>query len=235
MSKFEINDPEFIKRLANAFDAGDFQSILDDLRSLHPADQANLFSDLNPAQKNSLFQHLEISEIADIFDELNDEETLEASKNLSLPFLAGIIDDMDPDQAADLLGDLSGQDLRKTLSLLEGPEEILPLLRFPDETAGGLMTTNFLVLSPDDTADTALQYLRSSAGDTDIPYYLFVVSNQQELLGVTGLRELVRAEPEQPIVNFMNTQVASVHTMEDQEAAAGVMKHYDLQALPVVN
>ena len=235
MSKFELNDPEFINILEIAFDEGEFQAVLEMIRSLHPADQANLFNDLNPDQKQTLFQQMEISEIADIFDELGDEETLDAAKNLPLAFLAGIIDDMDPDEAADLLGDLPGQDVRETISLMEEPEEILPLLRFPDETAGGRMTTDFLVLSPEDTVDSAIKYLRSSAWETDIPYYLFVVNKQKELLGVTGLRELVRADPEQEIKDIMNTQVASVHTMEDQEEAAGVMKHYDLQALPVLN
>ena len=71
--------------------------------------------------------------------------------------------------------------------------------------------------------------------ETDIPYYLFVVGNEKELLGVTGLRELVCADPGQRIVDIMHSQVISIQAMEDQEEAAGVMKHYDLQALPVIN
>jgi magnesium transporter len=235
MSKFELNDPEFISVLEHAFDEGDFQAVLRIIRSLHPADQANLFNNLKPGQKETLLQQMEVSEIADIFDELDDKHTLVAARNLPLPFLADIIDDMDPDEAADLLGDLPGQEVRETISLMEEPEEILPLLRYPDETAGGRMTTDFIVLSPGDTADSAMQYLRSSDWETDIPYYLFVVNKQKELLGVTGLRELVCADPHQKIKDIMDTHVASVHTMEDQEEAAIVMKHYDLQALPVLN
>jgi magnesium transporter len=77
--------------------------------------------------------------------------------------------------------------------------------------------------------------LRSSGLETDIPYYLFVVGKDKELLGVTGLRELVCADPGQRIVDIMDSQVISVQAMEDQEEAAGVMKHYDLQVLPVIN
>jgi len=97
------------------------------------------------------------------------------------------------------------------------------------------MTTDFLVLDPGDTANTAIQYLRSSGLETDIPYYLFVVNNEKQLLGVTGLRELICAEPEQEIKEIMNTHVVNVQAMEDQEEAARVMKHYDLSALPVLN
>jgi magnesium transporter len=190
---------------------------------------------LKPEQQEILVHKLEIPEIADIFDELDDKQTLDAARNLPLPVLADIIDDMDPDEAADLLGDLSGQEVRKTISLMEEPEEIIPLLRYPDETAGGRMTTDFLALGPDDTAESAIQYLRSTGLETDIPYYLFVIGEDKQLLGVTGLRELVCAAPDQRIAEIMDSQVISVQAMEDQEAAAGVMKHYDLQALPVIN
>jgi magnesium transporter len=235
MSKLEQNYPELIAYLDDLFDKKDYQVVLDKVRSLHPADQANLFNNLKPDQQDTLLQQMEISEIADIFDELDDVQTLSAAKNLPLPFLADIIDDMDPDEAADLLGDLSGQDVRKTISLMEEPEEVLPLLRYPDETAGGRMTTDFLVLDPEDTADRAIQYLRSSGWETDVPYYLFVIDKNKKLLGVTGLRELVCADPHQRIDEIMDTQVISVPAMEDQEEAAVVMKHYDLQALPVVD
>ena len=235
MNKYDRNDPETIKNLEISLNNRDYDTVLEIFRALHPADQAKLFYGLKVDQQEILLLQMEIPEIADIFDELDDNQTLIAAKNLPLPFLADIIDDMDPDEAADLLGDLPGQDIQKTISLLEEPEEILPLLLYPDETAGGRMTTDFLVLGPGDTADTAIQFLRSTGLETDIPYYLFVVNQDKELLGVTGLRELICADPHQKILDIMDSQVVSVQTMQDQEEAAGVMKHYDLQALPVLN
>lgn len=235
MTKHSSHDPVSIKDIENFLQEEDFDSVLEIFRDLHPADQAKLFYGLKTEQQEILLGKLEIPEIADIFDELDDRQTLDAARNLPLPFLADIIDDMDPDEAADLLGDLTGQEVRKTISLLEEPEEILPLLRYPDETAGGRMTTDFLTLGPEDTAESAIQYLRSSGLETDIPYYLFVVGDDKQLLGVTGLRELVCADPGQAIRDMMDSQVISVRAMQDQEEAAGVMKHYDLQALPVIN
>jgi len=235
MTTYNPNDPNTIKALEIYLQEGDFTSVLGIFRDLHPADQAKLFYGLNDDQQEVLVDKLEIPEIADIFDELDDKQTLDAARNLPLPLLADILDDMDPDEAADLLGDLTGQEVRKTISLMEEPEEVLPLLRYPDETAGGRMTTDFLTLRPEDTAETAIQYLRSTGLETDIPYYLFVVDKNKELLGVTGLRELVCADPAQEIEQIMNRQVISVQAMQDQEEAAGVMKHYDLQALPVID
>ena len=235
MSKYEQTDPAVLQALEESIENGNYEVVLEIIRSLHPADQAKVFNELNQEKQDELLQKLEISEIADIFDELDDKQTLIAARNLPLPFLADIIDDMDPDEAADLLGDLPGQEVRKTISLLEEPEEILPLLRYPDETAGGRMTTDFLVLGPEDTAEAAIEYLRSTGWETDIPYYLFVVNQEKELLGVMGLRELVCADPDQEIKEIMNSHVVSVQAMEDQEEAAGVMKHYDLTALPVLN
>ena len=213
MSQYEQNNPEILSSFQESLGKGDFENVLEQIRSLHPADQAKLFYDLNPEERDQLLNQLEISEIADIFDELDDKQTLIAAKNLPKPFLADIIDDMDPDEAADLLGDLPGQEVRETISLMEEPEEIIPLLRYPDETAGGRMTTDFLVLSPEDSADSAIQYLRSTGLETDIPYYLFVVDKNKELLGVIGLRELVCADPDQNIKEIMNAQGVSVAAM----------------------
>ncbi len=228
-------DPVTVEIIEEYLQRQDIESVLDIFRDLHPADQAKLFYGLKAEQQEVLLGELEIPEIADIFDELDDKQTLDAAQNLPLPFLADIIDDMDPDEAADLLGDLTGQQVRKTISLMEEPEEIIPLLGYPDETAGGRMTTDFLTLNPGDTAESAIQHLRSSGLETDIPYYLFVVDKDKGLLGVTGLRELVCANPSQNIGEIMDSQVISVLAMQDQEEAARVMKHYDLQALPVIN
>ena len=235
MSNYEQIDPAILLALEESLEKGDFRTSVELIRSLHPADQAKVFNELKPGEQEQMLDKMEIPEIADIFDELDDKQTLTAARNLPLPFLADIIDDMDPDEAADLLGDLSGQEVRKTISLMEEPEEVLPLLGYPDETAGGRMTTDFLVLGPEDTADSAIQYLRTTRGETDIPYYLFVVNQEKELLGFMGLRELVCADPDQKIQSIMKTHVVSVHAMQDQEEAARVMKHYDLSALPVLN
>lgn len=235
MPEYLDASPKIISELKRFIEKENFSAAAEKFGKIHPADQAKFFISLSRDERRQLLTAMEISDIADIFDELDDRQTLDAAVNLPLPFLADIIDDMDPDEAADLLGDLSGQDVRKTISFMDEPGEILPLLRYPDDTAGGRMTTDFLVLDPDETAQSAIQYLRTTSQESDVPYYLFVVGNEGNLIGVTGLRELVIADPDQKISDLMSTHVIQINAMEDQEEAALLMKHYDLSALPVVD
>jgi len=235
MEEYLETSPKIIAEIRDYITHGEFRSAADLFGQILPADQAKFFITLTAEEQRHLLTAMEIPDIADIFDELDDQQTLDAANNLPLPFLADIIDDMDPDEAADLLGDLSGKDVRRTISFMEEPEEVLPLLRYPDDTAGGRMTTDFLVLRPEETVEEAIRDLRKSDRESDVPYYLFVVGDSGSLIGVTGLRELVSAEPEQAIASIMNTHVIQIEDMEDQEEAARLMKHYDLSALPVVD
>lgn len=201
----------------------------------HPADQAEIFNLLALHEQKILLQYLDIPSTADLFDELEDEETLEAAENLSMERLADVLDEMDPDEAADLLGDLPPEQAEKAISQMDDPEDVLPLLGYPDETAGGRMTTAYIGLRPNTTAKSAIQFLRDFSLENDVPYYLFVVDKDKCLVGVTGLRELVIADPEAPMNQIMDADVINIPDTADQEEAARVMARYDLTALPVVN
>lgn len=235
MSAFIEVTPQLIDQIRDLFKQGKYEAVAEVFRKLHPADQGKIFQDIQAEQQRNVLLNMEIEEIADLFDELDDRDTYVAAQSLPLPFLADVIDDMDPDEAADLLGDLSGRDVRRTISLMDEPEDVLPLLRYPDETAGGRMTTDFIALTPDEKASQAIEELRRVGPETDVPYYLFVVGKGGQLKGVTGLRELVCADPAQEIHEIMNTHVISIEGMSDQEEAARLMIHYDLSALPVVD
>ena len=202
---------------------------------LHPADQAEIFNALEDEQQDVLLELLDISTTADLFDELEDDETLEAAENLSTERLADVLDEMDPDEAADLLGDLPPQIAEEALAQMDEAEDVLPLLGYADETAGGRATTDYIAMRPYTTAQQAIQFLREVAPENDVPYYLFVIDRQKRLVGVSGLRELVIAKPEATMQEIMDTDVVSVPANADQEEAARIMRRYDLSALPVVD
>lgn len=202
---------------------------------LHPADQAEIFNALEDEQQDVLLELLDISTTADLFDELEDDETLEAAENLSTERLADVLDEMDPDEAADLLGDLPPQIAEEALAQMDEAEDVLPLLGYADETAGGRATTDYIAMRPYTTAQQAIQFLREVAPENDVPYYLFVIDRQKRLVGVSGLRELVIAKPEATMQEIMDTDVVSVSANADQEEAARIMQRYDLSALPVVD
>jgi len=230
------NDPEAISSdIQKAIEEQRYDEALSAFTDLHPADQAEIFNDLDDDQQDLILRNLDIPTTADLFDELEDEETLDAAESLTTERLADILDEMDPDEAADLLGDLPPERAEEALSQMDDPEDVLPLLGYPDETAGGRATTAYIGLRPQTTAQQAIQFMRDISIETDIPYYLFVVDRHKRLVGVTGLRELVIADPSQTINKIMDTDVISIPADADQEEAARVMQRYDLSALPVVD
>jgi magnesium transporter len=226
------NLSEFIQE---ALEEKRFKEATSTLVDLHPADQAEIFNTLEDEQQAALLRYLDIPATADLFDELEDAETLEAAESLSMERLADVLDEMDPDEAADLLGDLPPEQAEEALAQMDDPEDVIPLLGYPDETAGGRATTAYIGLRPHTTASQAIQFMRDVSIETDIPYYLFVLDRNKCLVGVTGLRELVIADPITTMDQIMDAEVISIPADADQEEAARIMQRYDLSALPVVD
>ena len=223
------------KLIGKAFIAQQYAQGTSIFRRLRPQDGADVFEILGDEDQSQLLKQLDIPTIADLFDELEDDETADAAEFISLERLGDVLDEMDPDEAADLLGDLSPEMAELAIEEMDEPEDVLPLLEYPDETAGGRMTTAFLCLHSSSTSDEAMQSLRQASPDIDVPYYLFVVDDVDVLVGVLGLRELVIANPQENVAKFMDRDVIHVSAMTDQEEAARLMTHYDLSVLPVLN
>ncbi|HEY84789.1 MAG TPA: magnesium transporter [Chloroflexi bacterium] len=204
------------------------------IEKLRPADQAELFSELDEETQAALLPKLAPEDSADILEELEEEEAAELAAYLPTNTLIRIVDEMEPDEAADLLGDISAEQARQILDGMEDPEDIRPLLLHPDDSAGGLMTSEFLALRRRATAGDALEAIRQWRPNDEFIYYMFVIDPNQRLVGVVSLRELVVADPATPLSEIMNPEVISVKAGADQEDAAQVMFRYDLLALPVV-
>ena len=224
-----------IERIRSALERQQLPEALEILLEMHPADQAEAFRSLNEEEKSILLSHLDVQSTADLLEEMGDEQVLEAVETLSSERLADLLDEMEPDEAADLLGDLSPAQATEVLAQMEDAEEVLPLLGYPDETAGGLMTTWYIALRRHTTAEQAIRFLRQVSPDTDIPYYLYVVDRDNRLVGVVGLRELVVASPQTRMEKIMDSEVLYVTTGVDQEEVARLMSRYDLANIPVVN
>ena len=230
------NQPHLIaEKIRKALEANRYQQAIEILLDYHPVDQADAFNNLDEKHQQALLRHLDVPATADLFDELEDEDTLEASASLSVERLADVLDEMDPDEAADLLGDLPPARAAQALAEMEDPADVLPLLGYPDETAGGRMTTSYIALRRHTTAQQAIEFLRQVGPDIDVPYYLFVIDRENRLSGVVGLRDLVIADPHTRMERIMDSDVIFVTTGTDQEEAARTMARYNLSALPVVD
>ncbi len=230
-----INPEELLAQLQGALEQDDYDSAIQMIEALRGPDQAALFSELEDDEQVDLLPKLDFATSADILEEMDDTEAAKLAGSLSLEMITSIVEEMEPDEAADLLGDLSPEQAHDLLERLDDEEEFLPLLLHPDETAGGLMTSEFIALRPLMTAQDTVEALRRWSPDADEIYYLFVVDEHKKLCGVVNLRSLILAEPATLIKNIMDTDVISVSVDVDQEECARTMAHYDLAAIPVVD
>jgi magnesium transporter len=224
-----------LEQLRAALESDDLSQATAIIETLRPPDQADLFGELDEDDQVALLPELDPADSADILEELDDEEAAELVASLPTDTLIRIVDEMKPDEAADLLGDLKPHRAQAVLAGLEDPDEVRPLLLHPDDSAGGLMTSEFLALRRRMTAAEAIQALHEWKPEADVIYHLFVVDAHGRLCGVVSLHQLIIAEPATILAEIMDPEVIAVPAGTDQEECAHIMSRYDLLTLPVVN
>ena len=222
-------------RVQGLLERGRIAQAIDLIESLPPADQADIFEDLPLEQQETLLSLLENEEAADILEELEDEGAAELAARIDAGVLAPIVDEMAPDEAADLLGDLGPSLRTDTLAQMLEADEVKPLLLHPDETAGGLMTSEYLAFPQNMQAYQVLSALHNWEPKGVESPYLFVIDGQGHLAGLVSLFQILRASRDAPLLTFMDPHVFRVHQSDDQETAARLMARYDLIAVPVVD
>ena len=230
-----INIDSLLTLLQDALERDDFDSAIQIIEALRGPDQAVLFDELEDEEQQELLPKLKKNISADILEDLDDPEAAKLAASLPLETIIRIVDEMEPDEAADLLGDLSDEQSQALLTRIRDADEVRPLLLYPDESAGGLMTSEFLALRPLMTAYEATEALRNWNPDAEEIYYLFVADDEKKLVGIVGLRALILADPKTLIKEIMDKDVIFVRADIDQEEAARTMAHYDLAGIPVVD
>jgi magnesium transporter len=233
MDAFVLDD--VLAQLRGALERDDLTGAVAVIESLQPADRADLVQELDNAEQVALFSELPPADSADVLEEMEDVEAAALAELLSVVDLAEILDEMEVDEAADVLGDLSPERAAEALREMEEPEEVISLLQYPDDTAGGLMTPAVVTLRRDWQAQEALKELRRAEPIADNVYYLFVTNAEGILQGVVGLRELVVAAPETTVEAMMDPNVVSVPVSADQEICARTLSRYGFLALPVID
>lgn len=207
------------------------------LANLHPADIAKIIDELDPAQRTEIFESLDVETAAETLPEMDPAVQASVVDSLDEERAADILEEMDPDEAADVLGDLPPDRRHEILSEM-GPDEaedVKELLEYEDETAGGLMTTAFIDIGPDMTADQLINHLREVGPEAETIYYIYVLDESERLVGVISLRDLIIAQPETHVRDFMVTNVIHVHVDATIQDIAQTMEDYNLLALPVVD
>jgi magnesium transporter len=224
-----------LEEIRKALEIGRVDDAITALVQLHPTDRAEEFSDLGNKDQATILPSLDIPSTADLLERLEDDEAADVANGLPTELLADVLDEMEPDEAADVLGDLPPFRAAEALAEMEQAEDVIPLLGHPDETAGGLMTTSYIAMRPGTTAAQAIDFLRQMEPDEETPYYLYVVDQNRRLVGIIGMRELIVANPNAEVRTFMDADVRTATTRDDQEEVARLMARYDLAAMPVVD
>ncbi|HET6846500.1 MAG TPA: CBS domain-containing protein [Anaerolineales bacterium] len=207
------------------------------LAELHPSDIAEIISDLNRAEHAGLLQQLELSQLADTLEEVEPEFQANLLEHFPDEKAADVLEEMAPDEATDLLAELPQERRQSLLRLMESDEaaEVRELLKYEEDTAGGLMTTEYLAVPSTLNAAQSIEYLRKAGEEAELLYYVYVVDTAGVLEGVFSLSDLILAAPETPISEFMHKRVVSVDLDTPQDDVAQVVAKYSLIAVPVVD
>ena len=207
------------------------------LADLHPSDIAEIISDLNRAEHSDLLNKLDIEQLADTLEEVEPDFQANLLEHFPDEKVADILEEMSPDEATDLLAELPDERRQGLLKLMQADDadEVRELLRYEEDTAGGLMTTEYVAVTPDMTAAQAIEHLRKVGEEAELVFYVYVVDQQEHLLGVFSLSDLIIAQPETPITEFMHKRVVSVELDTDQDEVAQIVAKYNLIAVPVVD
>lgn len=220
------------------------------LGEVHPEDLADIVQELEPGEASQVIAHLPAEIAAPIFERLERPRQREILPNLDVKVAARLIESMSADDRADVVQELDPDLRARLLALLEPEEarEIRELARYPENTAGGLMTTDYIAVSEDMTVREAIEQVRARAGEVETVYYVYVLHGEtatavgdgherarHKLVGVASLRDLLLAKPDQLLSEVMTENVITVPPEMDQEEVARTIAKYDLSAVPVVD
>lgn len=211
----------------------------DEFLSMHTYEQSEYFEDSKEDIRQRMYEVLSPEEVADFFEQLEiDEDEYEALFDaMNANYASKVLEDMSYDNAVDIMNQLSKQKIVSLLTLMnkEDAKEIKALLHYDEDTAGGIMTTEYISLKATMPVKEALVHVKEQAPDAETIYVIFTVNDNKQLAGVLSLRDLIIAENDAYIEDIMSERVISANAADDQEDVAQKMRDYDFIAMPVVD
>jgi magnesium transporter len=233
----EAKKTQLLAQLKTYIKEEDTYQLTQFLDELYPADIAELMWELDDDEVKVVIPCLPLEKIAFSIQELDFSSRRLLLKFLEPEQLKVIINNMYADDLVDLLGSISIGQSKQLLNLMRRGEarQIQNLLGYDEESAGGIMTTEYIAIRQNLTAEQALKKIREVASEAEMIYYIYLVDEKQTLVGVLSMRELITAEPESQLKKVMHQQIISAQVGEDQEEVAQLIAKYDLLSIPVVN
>jgi len=206
---------------------------------MHFYDQSTFYLTLNKEERMTLYSILEPDEMGDMFDTIEDEtpEIPMLLKEMDLKYAAKMLNGMYDDNAADVLEHLDKADVDRFLEEMpkNDANNLRGLLHYDTETAGGIMTTDYVKFHEEDTAAQAIKDLKQFAKTAETIYYLYVLDNHDDLVGIMSLRDLILLDDNDTLGEKMNSDIITVNVDAEQAEVAQVFRDYEFLAVPVVN
>lgn len=229
---------EYIDRIRSIVENHDDAEARRLLADLHPADIAELYMDLDLSEAEYLYRLLDEETAADVLMELDEDDRRKLLQGMDAEDIARQIDHLDSDDAVDVIQELDEEDRDKILSHIDDVEQagdIIDLLKYDEDTAGGLMGTEMIVVNENWSMPETIREMRMQAEDMDEIYYVYVVDNEDRLRGILPLKKLITHPSVSKIKHVMEPDPLSVKTDTPIDEVAIDFEKYDLVAMPVVD
>lgn len=237
IKQFELSK-QYLESLQVAIEAEDFEFIRESFDGVNMADVAALLEELSFDESLYVIRSIETQQSADILIELEDDTLAKVLKEMQASEMATYIEMMDSDDGADILNLFAERDREDIISYFQDKvksDQILELLRYDEDTAGGIMAKEYIRANKNWNVVQTINEIRRQAENVDKIFSIYVVNNRQQLLGRVSLKKIVLAVEGTKIEDIYEDEVISVPTYMDQEEVAEIMRKYDLESVPVVN
>ncbi len=234
MVQVNVTLTQTIKKL---LDEKKFATLRDILITMMPYDIAAVFEELQDEKMPILFRLLPKELAAETFVEMDEDTQAFLIHGFSDSELKEVVDELFLDDAVDLIEEMPANVVKRILRTADKDmrKQINELLKYPEDSAGSIMTTEFISLRPDMTAEMAIKRIRRTGVDKETIYTCYVNDENNKLIGITTVKDLLLANDDDAVRDLMEEHVISVHTLDDQEEVAQMFSNYDFLALPVVD
>ncbi|MBU1098284.1 MAG: magnesium transporter [Bacteroidetes bacterium] len=230
-------DSELLENISQLIEDQASQSVLTILADLHSADIAEIINHLNFDDAIFIFELLNTEIASEVVVELDENLREKLLKEIGTEKITNIIDELETDDATDILSDLPSGVAEHVLDNIdiEDSEEVKELLKYPEDSAGGIMSGDFVFVYDYETVKTAIKTVRFHADEYEHIYFIYVLDSEERLKGIVSLKSLLVNSLRKRISSVMEEELIYVNPEMDQEAVANIMKKYDLVSVPVVD
>jgi len=227
----------YVKEFIEHIHTKDISKIHEALSTYHPYELGQLLIEMEHEDRNQLFTMLQGKGLGPILAYLDHELVLSFFEDLKPRYIVNMIKELDIDDAVDLMQSLPESDQTAYLKLMDQEHRLMiqSLIHYAEDTAGAMMTTEYIEIDIDDTVESAMKKLITQAVEAETISTLYVTNQKNVLMGTLSLREIILARKGQYIKDIMNERLITCSTMMDQEDVAEIFKNYDFTVLPVID